>query len=136
MHVSRGLTLILLLIALDLPEGDAFGRQPQDDAKQVTVGVVQSKSVTIKKSYGCRVESQRYVYVCSPAEGRLAAILIAEGQAVKRGDLLFQVLPPRDREKPDGGHRAVVSVRAPCDGLVVGQLPSSGEAVLPKAREW
>ena len=104
MEVSRVQTLILLLIA---------------------PAVVQSKSATIKQSYRCRIESQRYVHVRTPSEGRLAAILVKEGQAVKRGDLLFQVRPPKDKEKPEAENRdEVVSIEAPCDGLVVGRLPS------------
>ena len=123
LEVPRVQTLILLLIALDLPACNAYGRQPQDDARKITVAVVQSKSATIKQSYRCRIESQRYVHVRSPVEGRLAAILVKEGQAVKRGDLLFQVGPPRDKEKPEAENRdKVVSIKAPCDGLVVGRL--------------
>ena len=132
MKVSRVQTLILLLIALVLPacdvarqtQGDARKitadeRQPQDDARKITVAVVQSKSATIKQSYQCRIDSQRPVFVHSPVEGRVAAILVKEGQAVKRGDPLFEVGPPRDEEKPEAEDRdKVVSIKAPCDGLV------------------
>jgi Biotin-lipoyl like len=125
LEVSRVPTLILLLIALDLPGCNSSGRQPQDGAKKITVAVVPSKSATIKQSYRCRIESPRYVHVLTPAAGRLAAIFVKEGQAVKRGDLLFQVEPRRDKEKPEGEHwDEVVSIKAPCDGLVVGPLPS------------
>ena len=123
MEVSRVQTLILLLIALDLPGCNAYGPQPQDDARKITVAVVQSKSATIKQSYKCRIDSQRRVQVHSPVEGPLAAILVKEGQAVKRGDLLFQVEPPRDKEKPEAEDRdKVVSIKAPCDGPLVGPL--------------
>jgi hypothetical protein len=47
MGVSRVQTLILLLIALDLPACSAYGPQTQDDAEKITVAVVQSKSTTI-----------------------------------------------------------------------------------------
>ena len=125
MEVSRVQTLILLLIALVLPACDADGPQPQDDARKITVAVVQSKSATIKQSYKCRIDSQRHIHVRSPVEGRLAAILVKEGQAVKRGDLLFQVGPPRDEEKPEAEDRdKVVSIKAPCDGLLFGSLPT------------
>jgi membrane fusion protein (multidrug efflux system) len=125
MAVSRVQTLILLLIALGLPACNVYGPQPQDDARKVTVAVVRLKSATIKPSYKCRIGSPGYVQVHSPVEGRLAAILVKEGQAVKRGDLLFQVEPPRDKEKPDAENRDhVVSIKAPCDGLLVGDLPT------------
>jgi hypothetical protein len=59
MEVSRAQTLILLLIALDLPGCNAYGPQPQNDARKITLAVVQSKSATIKYSYLCRIESHR-----------------------------------------------------------------------------
>ncbi len=125
MEVSRVQTLILLLITLDLPECHAYERQPQDDARKITVAVVQSKSASIKQSYKCRIDSQRCVSVDSLVEGRLAAILVKEGQAVKQGDLLFQVGPPRDKEKPEAEDRdKAVFINAPCDGLLVGRLPT------------
>jgi membrane fusion protein (multidrug efflux system) len=50
---------------------------------------------------------------------------VKEGQAVKRGDLLFQVEPPRDKEKPEAENRdKVVSIKAPCDGLLAGDPPT------------
>jgi membrane fusion protein, multidrug efflux system len=125
LEVSRVPTLILLLIALDLPGCNASGRQRQDGAKKITVAVVRSTSATIKQSYRCRIESPRNVHVRTRAAGRLAAILVKEGQAVKRNDLLFRVRPTGDKEKPKAENRdEVVSIKAPCDGLVVGPLPS------------
>ena len=93
-------------------------------ARKIKVAVVQSKDATIKQSYKCRIESQRFVHVESPVEGRLAAVLVKEGQAVKRGDLLLQVEPSTDKEKPEAEDRdSVVSITAPCDGLLAGDLP-------------
>jgi membrane fusion protein, multidrug efflux system len=130
MGVSRVQTLILLLIALDLPACDADGPQPQKDARKITLAVVQSKSATIKQPYHCRIESHSRIHVPAPVEGRLAAILVRTGQAVKRGDLLFQVGPPTNEENPGAENREkVVSIKAPCDGLVVGQPSVQGSRV-------
>jgi membrane fusion protein, multidrug efflux system len=108
-----------LLIALGLPECNAYGRQPQDDARKITVTVVQSKSATITQRYSCRVNSHRHIEVGTPADGHLAAVPVKMGQAVKRGDLLFQVGPSMDEEKPDAESRdKAVSIKAPFDGLV------------------
>jgi hypothetical protein len=49
LEVSRVQTLILLLIAIDLTECHAYGRQPQDHVRKITVSVAQSKSATIKR---------------------------------------------------------------------------------------
>ncbi len=123
MHVPRVLTPILLLIAFDSPECNAYGRQPRADAEKITVTVVQSKSPTITQRYRCDINSFRHIEVRTPAEGYIAAILVKMGQAVKRGDLLFQVGPRMDEEKPDAENRdKSVAIKAPFDGLV-GRFP-------------
>jgi membrane fusion protein (multidrug efflux system) len=123
MALPRAQTLILLVTALDLPECSAFGRQPQDDAKKIAVTVVESKSATVTQQYNCRINAHRHIQVRTPAEGHVAAIAVREGQAVKRGDLLFQVGPPVDKENPDAESRdRTVTIKAPFDGLV-GRLP-------------
>ena len=122
MEVSRVQTLILLSIALVWSGHQTYG-QPREGAGTITVAAVRSKSATIEQSYACRIDSQRHIQVRAPVEGQLAAILVKEGQAVKRGDLLFQVGPLGDEEKPEAEDRdKVVSIKAPCDGLLVGPL--------------
>jgi membrane fusion protein, multidrug efflux system len=123
MEVSRVPTLILRLIALDLPVGNAYGQQAQDDARKITVAVVQSKSATITQRYLCRINSHRHIEVRSPTDGYIAASPIKMGQDVKRGDLLLQVGPTTDERKPFAENRdKAVSINAPFDGLV-GRLP-------------
>ncbi len=125
MEASRVQALIVLLIGLDMPGCDARGPQPRDDARKITVAVVQSRSATIKHSYRCRIESHHHMEVRTEADGRLAAILVTEGQAVKRGDLLFQVAPSMDKEKRKAENRdKAVSITALFDGLV-GRVPRS-----------
>jgi membrane fusion protein, multidrug efflux system len=131
LKVARVQTLILL-IALDLPGCNSYGPQGQDGARKITVAVVQSKSATIEHSYRCRIESHHHIEVRTEADGQLAAILVKEGQAVKRGDLLFQVGPPMDKEKPEAEKRdKAVSIEAPFDGLV-GRLPRQRGSFVPK----
>ncbi len=123
MEFRRVLTLILLFIALDLPECHAYGRQPQDDAKKITVTVVQSKPTAITQRYNCRINSCRHIEVRAPADGYVVAIPVKMGQAVKRGDLLFQVGLTMDGDQADAENRdKAVSIKAPFDGLV-GRLP-------------
>jgi membrane fusion protein, multidrug efflux system len=131
MRVSRVHTVILMLIALVLPACDAGERQPQGVARMITVAVVQSKSATLEQSYPCRVDSVGPVFVLSPVKGRVAAILVKEGQAVKRGDPLFEIGPPRDGKKPEAEDRdKVVSIKAPCNGLVLDfRGPGPGDPV-------
>jgi membrane fusion protein (multidrug efflux system) len=129
MVVSRVQKLIVWLIAFALPACNADEPEPQSDAPKITLAVVQSRSTTIKQSYPCRIESHRRTEVCTEADGRLATILVKDGQAVRQGDLLFQVGPPTDIKKGEAENREkVVSITAPCDGLV-GALPQQGSIV-------
>jgi membrane fusion protein (multidrug efflux system) len=93
MEVSRAQTLILLRIALALPACTAYGQQPRDDAKKVTVAVVRSKPATVTQRYTCRVSSHRHIEVRAPEDGYLQEIAVREGQAVKKGDLMFKFVP-------------------------------------------
>jgi membrane fusion protein (multidrug efflux system) len=130
MEVSRVRTLVLLGIALGLPECRAFGQQPRGNAEPIKVAVVQSKSMTIRQAYLCRINARHHIEVRTPAEGYLVAIAVKEGQAVKRGDLLFQVGPPTGKKTPEGKNRdGVVSIKAPFDGRV-GSLPRGSGSYL------
>jgi membrane fusion protein, multidrug efflux system len=113
MKISRAQMLILLLIALVLPacgsdEGkpqNAGNRQPQVDAREITV-VVQTKSATIKHDYKCTIYGQHYMEVRATADGYLSEVSVKEGQTVKKGDPLFKIRPPGDKEKkPDDRDR-------------------------------
>jgi membrane fusion protein (multidrug efflux system) len=115
MGLSRAQILILLSIALVLPAcgsdeqrpHDADGRRPQDNAGKIAVTVVQSKSATIKHDYKCTDYGQYYIEVRAPADGVLAELTVKEGQPVKKGDPLFKIRPPGEKEKkPDDRDRA------------------------------
>jgi membrane fusion protein, multidrug efflux system len=66
---------------------------PKDDAvaSKITVAAVQSKAVTIAQQYVCRIHSRRYIEVRTLEEGHITAIPVEEGQAVKKGDVLFEI---------------------------------------------
>ena len=120
MKISRVQMLLLLLTALLLPACGARGalrtmrrkitageRQPQVDARKITVAVVQSKSLTIKHDYVCTAYGQYCTEIRAPADGYLAEVSIKEGQTVKKGDPLFKIRSPGDKElKPDDRDRA------------------------------
>jgi len=123
-------TLILLLISLDLPGGNAHGQKPPDVARKVTVATVQSKDVTITHQYTCRINSHQRVEVRAPAGGHLEAIPVGEGQAVKRDDLLFRVVPRMDKKKSDTEKQnTVIPIKAPFDGMVGRLLHHEGSSI-------
>ena len=60
-------------------------------ASKITVAAVQSKATTITQEYVCRITSIRNIEVRAPAEGPITAIPVKEGQAVKKGDVMFEI---------------------------------------------
>ncbi len=93
MKVSRAQTPILLLISLGLSASHAYGQKPQDEARKITVTTVRSKVVTLTQQYACQIHSCRHIEVRAPSEGYLEEILVKEGQAVKKGDVMFAIGP-------------------------------------------
>jgi membrane fusion protein (multidrug efflux system) len=49
--------------------------------------------VTLTQPYVCQIHSRRHIEVCALENGFLEEILVSEGQVVKKGDLMFKVLP-------------------------------------------
>ena len=103
MKVSRGQTLILLLISLSLPACNASRKKHQDEAPKITVTTVQSKAVTLTQRYVCQIQSHHHIAVRALEVGYLEAITIKEGQEVKEGDLMFKVIPIIYQKKADVG---------------------------------
>jgi membrane fusion protein (multidrug efflux system) len=101
MKVSRAQTLILLGIALASNACTAFGQQPKDDAGKVTLAVVRPKHATTTQRYTCRISSHRHIEVRAPEDGYLEEIVVKEGQAVKKGDLMFRFTPTIHKARLD-----------------------------------
>ena len=54
---------------------------------------LQAKAVTVTEQYVCQIHSSRHIDVRSLETGYLKAIPIKEGQTVKAGDLMFEIVP-------------------------------------------
>ena len=52
-----------------------------------------AKDVKMTQQYVCQIHSQRHIELKSLEDGYLEAIEVKEGQAVKKGDVLFTILP-------------------------------------------
>ena len=52
-----------------------------------------AKDVTITQPYVCQIRSQKHIEVRALAKGYLDEIRVKEGQAVKKDDLMFKILP-------------------------------------------
>ena len=49
--------------------------------------------VIVTQQYVCQIHSQRHIKVCALESGYLEEISVKEGQAVKKGDVMFKIVP-------------------------------------------
>ena len=59
------------------------------------------RDVVITQQYVCQIHSRRHINVCALENGYLEEIRINEGQAVKKDDVLFKILPTLYQAKLD-----------------------------------
>jgi membrane fusion protein, multidrug efflux system len=60
-----------------------------------------AKDVIITQKYVCQIHSRRHIDVCALEDGYLKPIKVTEGQAVKEGDVLFEIVPVLYKAKWD-----------------------------------
>ena len=61
--------------------------------QEIVVTSPKVEDVTITESFVCQIRSQRHIEVRALEGGYLNKVAINEGQAVKKGDLMFEILP-------------------------------------------
>lgn len=94
--VSAIPAIILGLISLSLPACERMHAEEKGEHEEhhkIVVTNPQAKDVNVTQQYVCQIRSQRHIEVCALQDGYLQEILIKEGQAVKRGDVMFRILP-------------------------------------------
>jgi membrane fusion protein, multidrug efflux system len=77
------------------------GNKEHVEAHTITCTNPESKSVTILHRYVCQIHSRRHIELRALERGYLKAVTIKEGQAVKEGDVMFQVAPVLYQKKAD-----------------------------------
>ena len=80
---------------LDMADHGSSSEHPGGHHAQHKVFVTSPmvKDVTLTQQYVARVHSRRHIEICALEGGYLKDININEGQTVKKGDPLFQILP-------------------------------------------
>jgi membrane fusion protein (multidrug efflux system) len=71
----------------------------------VTTPAVRNETVT--ESFVCQIRSQRHIEVRTLQGGYIEHISIREGQAVKKGDVMFKILPTLQKAKLDAENARV-----------------------------
>jgi membrane fusion protein (multidrug efflux system) len=73
----------------------AFGKheaaEHHEEGNQIVVTNPSEKDVNIVLQYVCQIRSRRHIDVCALEDGYLKEITLKEGQAVKEGDVLFEI---------------------------------------------
>jgi membrane fusion protein (multidrug efflux system) len=65
----------------------------KEEPRKVVVTSPKTMDVTITQPFVCQIHSKRHIDVQALESGYLEAITITEGQAVKKGDVLFKIVP-------------------------------------------
>jgi membrane fusion protein (multidrug efflux system) len=68
-------------------------KETHEEPRKVVVTSPKAMDVTVTGRYVCQIHSRQHINVCALDSGYLDVIKIQEGQAVKKGDLMFQLRP-------------------------------------------
>ena len=83
--------------------------------RKIVLTSLKAMDVDITQPFVCQIHSLRHIDVRALGNGYLKQRKVGEGQAVKKGDLMFKIVPSLDKAKPDAES---ANVRAPFDGIV------------------
>ncbi len=88
------LLAVALLVCLALPGCQPLEAEPgHQEHHTIVVTSPQARDVVITQQYVGQIRSQQHINVRALENGYLMEIPVKEGQAVKKGDLLFKVVP-------------------------------------------
>lgn len=140
MKVSSVLSLLLAIMALSLPACVQNEDQPHRESEehhQIVVTSPKAKDVIITQEYVCQIHSQRHINVCALENGYLEEVGVKEGQTVKKGDLMFQILPTLYQAKLDAELAEVQLAQQELNNtnrLLKDKVVSQNEAALYEAK--
>jgi membrane fusion protein, multidrug efflux system len=83
--------------------------------RRIVLTSLKAMDVLITQPYVCQIHAHRHIDVCALENGYLNEIRVKEGQAVKKGDLMFKILPILNGANLDAKPANVI---APFDGIL------------------
>jgi len=101
MKISQILAIILALISLTLPACDIHKEEGESEVQKIVATSPKAKDVIVTQQYVCQIHSRRHIKVCALANGYIEEILVKEGKAYHKGDVMFKILPTLYRARRD-----------------------------------
>jgi membrane fusion protein (multidrug efflux system) len=91
--ISPILAIVLGLISISSPgcHTHAEGHKPEEH--KIVLTSPEARDVVITQQYVCQIHSQRHIKIKALDNGYLKEILVREGQAVKKDDPMFKIVP-------------------------------------------
>ncbi|MDB5391732.1 MAG: bepF 5, partial [Planctomycetaceae bacterium] len=84
--------IIQALIFVSLAACNRY-EEEHPEIHKIVVTSPQAKSITVTQQYVCQIHSQRHIKIRILDRGYLEEISIKEGQEVKKGDVMFKIVP-------------------------------------------
>jgi membrane fusion protein, multidrug efflux system len=97
------------------PDRETAAERHDQEHSKIVLTSPKAMDVAITQPYVCDIRSQRHINVRAAGNGYLNEIKVKAGQAVKKGDLMFKIVPILDKAKLDAESANVI---APFDGIV------------------
>lgn len=101
MKLSRFFCFHLAMVSLVLPACNVHRKEAVEERHKIVVTSPKSTSVTITQKYVCQIHSRQHIEIRALERGYLEEIQVKEGQTVKRGDVMFKVIPAIYQAKLD-----------------------------------
>jgi membrane fusion protein, multidrug efflux system len=85
--------------AASLPGAKPSRPEDGQERHKVVITSPRAMDVTVTLRYACQINARRYINIQALVAGRLDEIHVKDGQAVKKGDLMFKIAPALARSK-------------------------------------
>ncbi len=97
------------------PDRQTAAESHDQEHHKIVLTSPKAMDVAITQPYVCQIHSHHHINVRALEKGFLNEIRVREGQAVKKGDLMFKIVPTLNQAKPEADSANVI---APFDGIV------------------
>src|SRR5262249_50357588 len=85
--------ILMALLFLALPGCDTHEEKSEPEEHKIVVTNPKVKDVTITQQYVCQIRSRRNIEVNAMVSGYLDEIPVKEGDPVKKGEVMFKIVP-------------------------------------------